>query len=139
MADEYLTVAEATIDEGDSKVLKFDILDENGDYLDVDAITAFAMTLYDKVRRTVINGRENQDLLTADGVSIEAVTGSRTHMVYVRFDEDDNSLQTTGRAVDDTEEHWADFRVVFDTDDGPQTKGYRAKLYIRKRGWRVTT
>lgn len=67
-----------TFPEKTSQAVLVDILDQNGDPIPLASITTLTLTLYNRITLAIINARNAQNVLNANGVSVHATSGVAT-------------------------------------------------------------
>jgi len=71
----YRTILTDKIAERQTRPLTIQVVDQNGNPLTADQIATLTLTLYDAATGTVINGRNKQNVLNANGCVIDVLSG----------------------------------------------------------------
>jgi len=67
-----LTAAERVVREGSTAKYTCTLQDENGTAIEPDDLDTLTLTLYNQADDTIINSRDGQDILNANGVTVAA-------------------------------------------------------------------
>lgn len=65
-----MSITRERFTEGSSGFIRGQIVDQNGDPIELDVLTAATLTLYDFETKQVINGRDRQDILASGSPAI---------------------------------------------------------------------
>ncbi len=84
-------IATVEINELNSACVQWDIVDEHGDPVPLGNVASFTVTLYDDLTNTIINSRDDQDILNANGGTYGTLDGH----VGFDFSSDDNPILGT--------------------------------------------
>lgn len=110
------------VNEGSSKIIEFDILDENGSIVPAANITVATLTLYDRETYQpgaspsvgIINGRDAQNVLNGNNVVIADSGSPANKLVTWTMQPEDNPIVTPRRQI---ERHRAEFHIEFSTGE----------------------
>lgn len=108
-----------SVSEGQSCDFVLTPTDPDGAAIDANDLLTLTLTLYDDESDAVINSREDQDILDANGGTIE-----EDLTVTVRLDGDDNVIVGSA-SEDEIERHVARFEYTY--NDGEQTRTGKAE------------
>lgn len=88
----YRSIHTTLIPEASTAALSLQLTDEGGEALDRDRIASLTLTLYDEDSEAVINEREDQSILNANGGSVDA-----SGLLTLTLDPADNPILATGK------------------------------------------
>lgn len=132
MSNASQTFERGPIDEGDSGVLSFILEDENEDPVAKAAIDSLTLDLRHLEPVTagalvgaIINGREDQDVLNDNDVTMHATSG----LVTFNMTPEDNPWNAGSGSRFVEEKHIAIFRAVW--DDGAKAKTVQVVITVR--------
>lgn len=128
MAITHFDDDEAVNEESDSEyACTFHDAGAGAEQLDSDAITAIAATLSDVKTGAIINARDEQDVLNANGGTL-ATDGAFT----LRLDADDNAIQGTGTSPL-FEQHRLTLEVTYNrTGGGIGHLNHEVRFFVKK-------
>lgn len=115
-----------TVNEGQSFDFTITPTDPDGNTIDANNLASLTVTLYDDATNAVINSRNGQNILGANGGTIEV-----DNTVTMRLDPADNVIVGSA-SEDETENHVARFEYTY--NDGQQVRtGSEERLFaVRK-------
>ncbi len=119
-----------------SQILK----DEDENVILLSTISAATLTLYDVYSEEIINSRNNQNILNANNVTIDATSGLLSWLIQAEDNiivglVDHLGLGHENDDVDWLEEHIALFQIEWDS--GSKKKSHEIRLLVKNIGIKV--
>lgn len=110
------------LQEGQSGVFTFILKDENGDPVEKAAVDTLTLHIYDRLTDEIINTRDEQDVLDANGVTMHATSGLVTWSIAPV------DVPFLGGDTIPAEVHIARFRATWDS--GAKAFSYEIEMTV---------